>query len=447
MDMNPGHPDVPAVRTPPPRHPNRRWRRPALAAAAVLGVLAVMVVLAIDHRAPVAEPRSDTPTMPRVFPVYSPSISLLADAPISPAIMLYRQTTDPTDYEACEFFVAGALSNSVRRLGLGGPDSAQLSPDGTRIAVGSADQSIVTLVDLATQQRRSMSLGVGRNAYPRTWSPDGRYLVVATIDGYGLVRPMLFGPQWLLDTETGEYHKIVEAQTIGGNRPTVVAFAPDGKHIAAQIDTRLTIRDLDGRVERTQDLAPGQYIGGQHAWSPDGMLLAVTSAADPTVGSEGTSEYLHFLDATGTGRPVPSPVRARYPVPGTDDSVLGWRDNTTLLVQVDDVPVDYRSQKFAATGSLILQVHTTGESSQVLATLRRGQGGWRHGMDVQVATDLLPAMGSRSGEQPDIGPETEWLRLRASILPVTGGAAGLLAIAVGGWAAYRRRRARTGWAR
>ncbi|GIG55922.1 hypothetical protein Lfu02_02940 [Longispora fulva] len=441
VELVPVHPNLAAVLAPRPRRPRRAWLVPALAAAAVLAVLTPVV--ALPDAPPPPRPADGGITLPRQFPAHSTSIPLLADAPTGPAIAFYRQSVGHVDFDHGEAYVAGATADTYRRLGIKEESGARLSPDGTRLALGdcSGKNPVVTLVDLATDARRTLRLdpprvkasqGWSTVTAPRAWSPDGRYLVVSTYADTFCNIPVISGPLWLLDTETGSYHQLAADQKPSPNRPTLVAFAPDGKRIAVQLDTRLTIMDLDGRTIRELDVPPGQEIAGAQAWSPDGTLLVLITQQGRILPDPNSPPMIAFLDATGTAATVPAPVHAGFVIPAWRNPVLGWKDPGTFLVLVSLTGKDYASAE--ADNPRILQFHVTGGGAEVLATLRPGPDRSVAATDVQLAVALVPAMGTRAGPPAATRPRPRWLT--PAIV------AGALTLLAGGWLIVRRIRTR-----
>ncbi|GIG63384.1 hypothetical protein Lfu02_77560 [Longispora fulva] len=429
-ELVPVHPNMAAA--PAPRRPRRAWLAPAVAAAAVLAVLTPVV--ALPDAPPPPRPANGGITLPRQFPAHSTRIPLLADKPTGPAIAFYRQTTNPKNFYRSEAYVAGATTDGFRRLGIEADVGARLSPDGTRLALGdcSGSNPVVTLVDLATDQRRTFHLEPESVTTPRAWSPDGRYLVVTTYAHAMCNIPFLAGPLWLMDTETGRYHELAAEKTPRTDEPTLVAFSPDGGRLAVQTEAQLTIMDLEGRPIRELDLPPGQQLAGAQAWSPDGSLLALTTFEGAGFDAA-MSPRISFLDATGTGAAVPAPVHVGFV---WSSPVLGWKDPGTFLVLTSAHARD--SYNTAPNAARIVQVHTAGGAPEQLAALGPGPAGWAHTTDIQLAGNLVPVMGARAGPPADAQPQPYWLA--PTIV------ACVLTLLASGWLLVRRLRSRA-WSR
>ena len=163
--------------------------------------------------------------------------------------------------------------------------SLAYSPDGKRLAVGSADYRI-TLLDLINRKVLHSFVGHDGEVTALAFSPDGTRLASASHDRTVKV--------W--DSSSGK-----KLLTLAGHSGPVeaVAYSADGKSIASAIDkthirlwdasTGKTLRTLDSRVARAEDIVvethnyipyldefsegmPGRVLS--LAFSPDGKRLA-----------------------------------------------------------------------------------------------------------------------------------------------------------------------------
>ncbi|WP_412544171.1 hypothetical protein R8Z50_17255 [Longispora sp. K20-0274] len=379
----------------------RRWIVPAFATVVVLAGAMVWSVGGTARQ-------GSEVSLPRAFPGHSFRAGYLDTSPTGPAVAFYRQSYGHEDFPFSQPRVVGAHADTYRRLDI--PDRAEvrLSPDGTRVAVGDpTDGSAVRLIELATARERTLTVA----GAPRAWSPDGRYLAVS-VTRPGWERGILLGPVWLLDTRTGENHQLTAGSTRSGDGdPTLVAFSPDGRHVAVQVDRDLVVTGLDGRTERTLTLPAGRSLAGPEAWSPDSRWLALGEAAPiaATTSAERNLPDLVFLDATGAGATAPGPVTVgTLPPAGFAAPVLGWRDADTFLAVVTDGSTDSDGNRSywgftGPTRALIVEVDLAGGPPRVLATFVTDPDGDLTSRDIQLATALVPAMGSRAGGGEDMG--------------------------------------------
>jgi WD40 repeat protein/serine/threonine protein kinase len=191
--------------------------------------------------------------------------------------------------------------------------SAVFSPDGERIASASQD-GFIKLWDASTGRELHSFLAHDKQARAVAFSPDGQFLASGGSDGtvkvwdmqpdqprrawgghvigqvIGTVWSLAFSPdgQWLASgsedgpTKSGEvklWH-VATRQEIWSRKGIMVralAFHPDGQHLAWRRNGIVTVWNVQTGQERLT-LPGGKYGAPGVAFSPDGRLLACTSA-------------------------------------------------------------------------------------------------------------------------------------------------------------------------
>jgi len=197
-----------------------------------------------------------------------------------------------------------------------GGEGAAWSPDGTSIASNRSDRT-VRVWDVATQQQK---LGVSGNA-PIAWSPNGRYLAIAS--GSGPVYVLNASTGGIIVSYRGHMNTDLGGSLLGVN---TIAWSPDGAYLATG-DSDGTVQvwnpfsgapisNFTGHITTGTSLVPGAlplsstlhrpltalaepfrqqplitptrplsaspYVIYSLAWSPDGTYLA-SACADRTV--------------------------------------------------------------------------------------------------------------------------------------------------------------------
>jgi hypothetical protein len=375
------------VPAPPPMGQVIRPRRrvstrlvPVAAALAVLAVIALTLVRPIG--APVAAGEG-SPGLPDRFASYSALTASVSKSPPGTAIALYQHGLG----DRAQAVVLGAYDDVYRRVDLaevkdGEPISMLLSPDGTRVAIGSRNGSNdLRLVDLATGKSEKLSTRAepSLSLSPAAWSPDGRYLVVLRYAGARFSNALIY------DLSTRDMPTALQAEVSGP-----VAFSPDGRKLVFQPEVReagdgLRVIDLTTHETAALPIPSDMRRALLLAWSPDGQLLA----------APGTDKRVHFVDATGSGRPVPEPVAFDLAF------VLAWTGARTILISRNgftEVDVDSgegrRVSEFDESLIWPAESHELGSMS--------------------FATNLMIGVRSRPASSwPDRGPWPTWLRLTA----------------------------------
>jgi WD40 repeat protein len=182
-------------------------------------------------------------------------------------------------------YVKGLCHPLLRRIHghAGKPTAVAFSPDGTRVATASEDQT-VKLWDVASGEELQ-TLRHAQAVWSLAFSPDGGRLVT----GSGKLLPnaatLMDGEVIIWDLGTG-----TQLHRRGGHAGQLnsVAFSPDGRQIAsAARDDTVRIWDAQTGV----DLVVLRGVGGPVAFSPNGQRLACAgggkvSIADATNGKE-----------------------------------------------------------------------------------------------------------------------------------------------------------------
>jgi hypothetical protein len=389
-------------------------RRRALATAAAVVVAALVAGgfgMLRAGPAPVPADPDRAPSLPDRIAPYSSLTSTVSRSPGGPAVMLYQ-------------FGNGELFNQFQPLALGAErdtyrqlDAAEgarqirpwlLSPDGTTAVVTDSRTAVeaLTLIDLRTGRRRAVPLPTATGAYPVAFSPDGRALAYSAVpmpmrDPYNDVaaESRQTGVLVLVDLSTGRH------STLGVTPVVAASFAPDGRRIAVQTGPSVRIVDLTGREVRAVDLPAEHVLTTNAAWSPDGRLLAATGST--LSGSAGAGVYrrgIVFLDATGTGLPVPEPIEA--------EEMLGWRSAERVLAQVaaGDGPGELRDLPLTGGPGTVLSRFDAGSSCEFGTQTCQAY-------EIRMATGLLPSLVVRPADA-DRGPWPGWFTAGVTVAAV-----------------------------
>ena len=144
-----------------------------------------------------------------------------------------------------------------------------LSPDGSTLAIGSRDHTVL-LWDLTTHQQKSNLIGHTGTIYSMAFSPDGKTFATGSRDKTA----------WLWDINTGQH-----LATFDGNIDAVrpVTFSPDGKTLATgSLSGTIRLWNIDSGELRTT-LAEHTKSISDIAFSPDGNILASVSSQENNV--------------------------------------------------------------------------------------------------------------------------------------------------------------------
>jgi hypothetical protein len=425
-----------------PRRQTRRWLAPALAATAILGLVAVVAAvpgLLRSSSLGESEDSGNPPVLPERFAGRSERTAGYLESPPGPAIAIYNQgSTQPADRDNSQQLIVGADGRTYRQLGWGNPEQvgvefrwdalrgSLLSPDGSLLAIpGYFDDHNIAVIDLATGEE-TMYPVAGSSIL--AWSPDSRRIAVGRGPSSDLnERPLSDAGVTVLDLVARPFHTF----ELGSQEPRAAAFSPDGGLLAVHAEVAdpgaywaagtwepeggsVRIFDLEGTPEQTISLPVRQGLApGGAAWSPDGSLLTVIEATgDPA------TYGLAFLDATGSGNEVPSPI-----VTDKEEVVLlGWRSPATMLVGWDDGS--------SRGTNLIAEVPVDGSPSATVSQLSLGDHDWVTGL--RLASGLVAHAQIRDAGSPSRGPWwRSWLTQSLPVVIVLGAAllfAGLILV-------------------
>jgi hypothetical protein len=157
-------------------------------------------------------------------------------------------------------------------------------------------------------------------SFPVGWSRDGRWIAVRDVisDDQGSSHVSVLS---ILDVHNGQWRRLGVGPTIDGFS---VAFAPDGRRFAYQIEGTVTVAPLDGSAAGTSFSVSGdQALGGKGAWTPDGRSLTLVERQ----GSGWTLRYVDPVTGAATGGPATPVVTGMTAI-----RLLAWRADGSALV-------------------------------------------------------------------------------------------------------------------
>ncbi|WP_433206277.1 hypothetical protein ACQP00_39265 [Dactylosporangium sp. CS-047395] len=375
-----------ADRMPPPRFPERAWRRGrrrrlARAAGTTLAVV-VVLLLAIPvwwstgpHGAEPATPKPDHSAGVVPSKVYLPWLwqATIADSPPGRAAVVF-DTVEGRYHDGSTVVIGADGAYRIRKLPQG-PIRRDVSPDGRRLIVG-ADR----ILDLTTGGTSAVPGGE-----PLAWSRDSRTVASWDADSRG-DRVNLVGVDTGLVTTVYTAGSVAPAYTVEQAKapvesisPAGLAIAPDGSAVVIPVvrdgQSRLLAVDLSGKVRWD---VPTSRLGLDEPihYSADGRYVATTAYQCPDATPTCTVEKVRtvvVLDAT-TGAEVRRPGRA--------ERVLGFRGDDVVAVRADP-----------GRNTVIVQLGVGGE--RTLVTLDR---------DVSAVTMPLDLVERGSFGGPEVRP-------------------------------------------
>ena len=411
-----------------------RWR----AAAAVTAVLALVAALPLTVRGDggTAPAGSGGAALPDRLGLPPFGALRATDRPaLGPASMVFsgqaRGLTGLFD-ENGTVGIVGADADRYRTwtVGFEAPagEGVLLSPDGRFLAVpnGSPTSPGVDVIDLVggTVRRLPSPRPGSAGTAPAGWAPDGSALVVvdttqANPEGSSYVNTLS-----LVRLDTGRAVRLLETTQVPGFG-SPVAFAADGSRLAYQIGTKVLVSSPDGRQLSSFPLPPDTALAGKGAWLPDGSLALVAHE------SAGDRWRLRRVDTDG--RELPAPALAA--VSGvTAIRLLGWLPDGTAWVvayrpepsapswYADGLEMDQRTA-YGNVRSIRVLGLTPGAAAPVTLLTAPDQV-----LAVDVADSVVHAGRVREADPPSGPGGRAWW------------GAGLVALALGGLAAYRRLR-------
>jgi hypothetical protein len=385
MTVRPGDPNVAAGSTAvdssvASRPPARRRRRGALFGA-LAGAATFGLVLGVDTLSAAAVPPSDAVVFPETVASYAQFTT--AGEPDSAALLTYQNGFGVEFLDDPQQITMSVDGSTFRRLAAaewrgtgadqGDPAQTLLAPDGTFVVIAGADgQGSLRIEAFGAGEDRDLPVGDGRSALPLSIGGDSVLVLTSeeTISPYTDANFRLRGDLELVDLVSGARTDLGLTDVDSG------ALSPDGGTVAAMAASGPVVIDVDtATATPLTSVDRSAYVGGD-AWSPDGTRFALVDRAGVQV-----------VDAAGAAADVKA-----HPDDDGWTSVLGWRDDETLLVQTSDPS--------SAAQFAWLDVETG--ASTVFSTYDPGFTGAAMA-DVDVARDLIGAWTVRS-VSADQGP-------------------------------------------
>jgi hypothetical protein len=300
-----------------------RWRAVLVGAAA--GAAAFGLVLGIDALRP-GFGIPDVVSFPETIPPHS--IFVASGEPEDAAVLAYQNGFGVETFDDPQLITVGADGRTFRRLAAaerrgspadqGDPARTLLAPDGTfAVIAGAGGQGSLRVEAFGDGEDRELTVGDGRSALPLSIG-GGQVLALTsddTISPYLDMNFRLRGELELVDLATGARTELGLTDVDSG------ALSPDGSTVVAAAASGVVVIDVARSAA-----APIETLGrdvhiGDDAWSPDGSRFAVTDRSG-----------LHVVDAAGAAARL-----IGFADESTWASVLGWRDDETVLVQLSGI--------------------------------------------------------------------------------------------------------------
>jgi WD40 repeat protein len=352
------------------------------------------------------------------LPDHIASYSYLTDSvtsdPPGRAIAIYQQGVGVELFDYPQALVLGADGDVYRRVDVaerrsapmdqGDPAPMALSPDGTRVAIGSNGRAgDLVLLNLVNGGVTTVPARRNSSVVPLAWSPDGRSVVSieSAYDTNPYSASPISGPLVRIDVESEVVYRYP-----GLTRATAAAYTPDGRELAVQNGDALLVADPGTGAPLRVLSERGLRLTSAGAWSPDGSLLLVGPDPFNEVG---------LLDAAGHDRTIGTGIVTAYPP-------VGWTGATTFLVRT--------------TTSEISEVNVDTGVHLAVTTMDPGLVTHYDVPRFQMATGLLAGLRVRPAGRPDRGVWPAWALLTATVL------AGVPAVLLSYLLVRRRRRRR-----
>ncbi len=213
----------------------------------------------------------------------------------------------------------------------------RLSPDGTRVAVGIADDgnTEVWILDLARKTQRRLTFSPGMDGLP-LWTPDGRRIIFMSAR-MGVLN-------WYSQAADGT--GAVERLTTSANEQRPTSITSDATHLFGYEVGRVIVADAataggaGSRASRPERLVRPLFNGFFPEISPDGRFLAYKS------GESGRDEIYV--------RPFPQVDAGRWQISTMGGSRAAWARNGRELFYMD-----------ASMTLIRVPVHTSGSTFSV----------------------------------------------------------------------------------
>jgi Tol biopolymer transport system component len=193
---------------------------------------------------------------------------------------------------------------------------AQLSPDGTRVALDSRDEeNDIWIFDLARETLQRLTFDPGANRSP-VWSPDGKR--VASSRALGNAEDIY----WQVADGSGMAEPLTNNSSELGLPLLPSSFAPDGSALLFTAgDDDIWITTIDGTATSSAPLLNSAAREGSPALSPDGRWLAYKSAE--------SGQYEIYV------RPFPDTKAGRWQISTNGGSHPEWSPDGSELFYLE----------------------------------------------------------------------------------------------------------------
>ena len=284
--------------------------------------------------------------------------------------------------------------------------SVAFSQDGTILAAGSADSTVV-LWDVHTREQIAVLEGHTARVWTVTFSPDGSILAAGSQDG-----TIVF---WDVVTR-----KVILPVERHSNYVTEVAFLPDGKTLAAVGlgDDTVKLWDVATREEIGTLQMPTDLVSSM-AFSPDGKTLAATSEGAillwdvATLGEIATLRHSKHVNALAFS---PDGATLAASVPGESAIVL-W-DMATHR-EISTIQGDWNwanSMAFSPDGSTLASGTAGGTVVMHNVVTEELEQAFPHAAGGVTSVDFSPGGATLAASSTDgrveLWDTSEWLRAR-----------------------------------